>query len=92
MPQVSTRSGPPGDRRGDESGHVALRLPGDESALMDVPAVTIGPLSDCPFPVTTVALHPTDFERVKRGELALPEGWDLNQALQVWPRPPMRRP
>jgi len=48
--------------------------------------VTIGPTPDFPYTSGTCAVASAQLDRIKSGELPLPEGWDFGARRKVWPR------
>jgi len=46
-----------------------------------VEAFRFAPSKDVPFPLFITDVRPTEWERIQNGEMALPEGWTLENAL-----------
>src|SRR5262249_26431656 len=51
----------------------------------EVVPVTFGRSEEFPFRSSVVLLTPEQWQQVLRGELGLPEGWDLATRQKVWP-------
>ena len=51
----------------------------------NVAPARIGPSSEFPFRSAVALVSPSEWDLVKKGQLALPKGWDLNSMIRVWP-------
>lgn len=48
--------------------------------------IVLGASEEFPFRSAVALLSPTDWELVQSGHMSLPEGWEIANMHQVWPR------
>src|SRR5438105_1546169 len=66
----------------------SVRLLGVSDEFMETGAVlpmSFGRSAELPFRSSTASVTPAEWDRIRAGRIALPAGWDLATARQVWP-------
>lgn len=66
-----------------------LEVSPDTPASGNVMTFTFGPTDDIPYSMRIATITPEEMEQVERGEIPLPEGWDLDHSF-VYPAPTRR--